>query len=1496
MAALLSNDSYFDQYPERVLGEPIEVQTRYGREAYSLAGNPQDAIAQIRANIAEQKEAAKPIEAEAMPLAVVATAQGGGNASSGNAKGGTRGKRTTEGERESRNRKKVAEATIMNDVTQKALPKQERGLEAILSFDDIDAMLNAHISLQEKQAWVLYQVDRKAITLTPNSGWAKYFPQDAEILNSLVVDGYLCIADIKNDVPKYVPAVLYYAENIQDRMSDLRKIEAQMSKLFGEDGAKQYDRQMKGLLAVLPQRLRVDGSEGGQLILDPKGDFVKDYRLLPALNESVAEESAPAPKPMRILDAYREWLNDYPSFSCKEKFNATAREIREFYLAENVRISKKDAADESEKAEIRNRAASGARSSFTYFLANELSFEDRDRLEKTWNYEFNSYVGVDYARIPIGFQINKKFKKATINIYEWQREAVAFITAAKGSGHICYDVGLGKTLSACLCIADGVYSGRMKRPLVVVPTNTYGNWVSELEGYDVLNADGTVKERISGVLNGIEVIKLGNGGGSQTDILEPQKDGTILVRRKAIFAIQQGGKRGNKGIKAVTPVTEITFTLPESCVFLMTEEGLGGLGFNNETANRLVKELVAILSDAKNADNPNASDKTLREEEIAREKAEAIIGEAVYGAKVEMEAFNFDGVIFDEAHYYRNLFKFVPGGRYKSARGGEPSIRAVKAFCIARYLTQKTGGNIIGLTATPFNNNPLEVFTMLKLVAQDELGMFHLDSIVAFFDKFIQEEYDNSISTKGVYKVKAVVKSFVNLPVLQTVLFRYLNYKQGEDIPEVAKIRPKKLVLPLYKWDNQYLDADTQIITLLKDTPEQAYWQKAVQQIAKDTGEVADAIKKRNERGEIEAADLRIVSYNTMVALSPYALVVEDKHLVEVDNLTPELFCESSPKLMYTIACIESVVKYNRAHGQPVSGQVIYIDFGVDYFPLIAEYIASRGVLSREEIGFIGGNKQTQAQKENVKAAFNEIDGEINLVIGTSAMMVGINLQARSSVLYLLTLPWNASDLRQIEGRVHRQGNIHQWVRIVVPMLENSVDAFKFQTLYEKAARTNSLFSRNGKVSVYSPEELSPSELRDIIVTDPRVLFDREIDKLQNANSSKLQIARDKAEAMKKGKNVYDMYFPAKAEVYAWYAKAKEPYPEMEAKYTQTDAGMYAYLRYLAEKLNRSGNGRDRTNIYDAMSNYQFWKAEYKKISDIVEEYKQRNNVEDVNILQIYEEARDLVIQLEGEKDRLSSAVFKDNLLQEITEEIASRPFAQKELHELVQDFERTNHLLSCTSITGSACDVFGGIVEPTYPNEALVKPESREVTLRRFLRLANLQLKAMLAPVTQSGKAATSITEDAPLKEVLGEAMAWMTKEQLALHKQEWRRKEYRQELFGVLRDLAKQIVEVPTKRSENSYDSIVGAHYFGGATDVFVLEKDKEGDSIYTYTVLNGDTEYAELGYQSLKELLTNTRLELDHYWTPKPLRKIIRERYFHEDATYMLRFDEGETEITN
>jgi superfamily II DNA/RNA helicase len=769
-----------------------------------------------------------------------------------------------------------------------------------------------------------------------------------------------------------------------------------------------------------------------------------------------------------LQEVYVKWL-----FTLQEtEFNkSSAIDIADYYIAN--RPLRDDRLSKEEKAELKANAREEGEKLFSKFLHEVLTFQDQQRLDYSWNRLYNGQSDIKHHKVPIGFECSRRFKSGVLQITDIQREGIAFMEAM-GSGINAFDVGVGKTMTAITNLAHAMYSGKCSRPLIVVPKPTYKKWVGELVGY----TDKRTGEFVPGVL-------------SYTDV-----------------SINEWYNLGTETVKKIN----LNKAVPEKSITLVTYEGFKRLGFGKQVSEELFTELVNILG--------QSNEKSQRDKEIKYQKFREMIGVGLKNTVADLDALGFDYVVIDEAHRCKNVFATVKSDEDQGKRYNIQSAvseTGQKAFLLLNYVQRKYGRNTMLLTATPFSNSPLEIYSMLSLVGYESLigsGIYNIDT---FFDLFVLPTVEWTANYKEEIVEKEVIKSFTNRRVLQKLIYNHILYKTGE---EAGVKRPKKINLPmiynlLENKPEQRLPTAKQALTYINMTPMQRENQNRIVSLA-----------KKSTEGKLDMGNLfRALAYSLDNALSPYLL-----------NGTPENykeFVENSPKIAYVMECIKSVKKYHQKQGEDVSGQVIYMNRGKQFFSLIKQYL-------EEELGFKRGvffaktkvdeveiisSEINDTRKETVKEAF--LDGVVKVIIGTATIREGIDLQRRGTVIYNCYPEWNPTDIRQLEGRIWRQGNQFEYVRVVMPLIQDSMDVFVFQKLEEKTSRINDIWFRGDRGNVLDLESLDPQEIKLALITDidrlVRMFFDQEKEEL-NRQYKRIRYAIGLIEEIKRDIGYYKNY------------------------------------------------------------------------------------------------------------------------------------------------------------------------------------------------------------------------------------------------------------------------------------------------------------------------------------------------------------------------------------
>lgn len=988
-----------------------------------------------------------------------------------------------------------------------------------LSFEEVYKLYNPEINQDELKAWVWYKEfnQERLSDKWYNLLGFKYGQTNFDI-QDLVTKGYLCY--FRGEV---IPAPLYYAENIWEKKSALENDKENIIKIYGQAV---YENQKERLANVFnisyTKRLTLtDANFDNRLKILPISRFAQTF-MIKTLNDGKIFKAKPQPKSGRqpgrpdffydgsqwkteeftelaLNEAFCYWLVKYTG-EYEIKKDVTYYDIINIYVFQGQKPRNVSGMDDKEFEALWQRKVNISKLEgdrlFAQFLAEWIDASDIIAIETRWNEKFNGWLPVDYNKIPVAFQVSKDYRNESVDIRPEKREAVANLMT---TGAIClaYDVGVGKTWSAIFAIAQMMDAGYSKRPFLVVPNQTYKQWISELRG------------------------------------LLPQ------YRINDLYNLSKDYLDELRGIDGKVNMVD------ENSITVMTYEGFERLGFTEQTSDELLSQMYEILD--QDPEGKLADKKSKKQTASLFERLRSLIGRGLRGTMIDIEDLGFDFVCYDEAHKMKKVFVGVKGeakengerdkNPYQIQAGGAPSSIALKGFMISQYILRRNNErNVLLLTATPFTNSPLEIYSVLTMIAYDKLKETGLGNMKAFFDNYVHATNELVINAKLRPERKQVVMGFNNLRSLQQIIRRFINYKTGES---VNVPRPNKFVLPMHSklvnGEIIELTRDEKVETSLTMSASQKAMMDDIRAYVESkvsldtictptivTNAQSDAVNNDNEEELVDATigieldesklskdeeagvrTLRGMSYARNLALSPY--------LYECSGLgKPTYFdyIESSPKLKYCMEAVRSVKEYHEKAKTPVSGQVIYMDRGVEYFELIRQYLIKEVGYKPHEVGIIksqmpGGKDAKEATKNLfLGIKYDETTGEfvdlpdearMKIVIGSSTIKEGINLQKHSTVLYNLFVDWNPTDIKQLEGRIWRQGNLYNSVRIVTPLMEDSMDVFIFQKLQEKTSRIAEIWDTDGETNTFNLAEFDPSELKAQLVTDPMVLAEMQM-------------------------------------------------------------------------------------------------------------------------------------------------------------------------------------------------------------------------------------------------------------------------------------------------------------------------------------------------------------------------------------------------------------------
>lgn len=755
---------------------------------------------------------------------------------------------------------------------------------------------------------------------------------------------------------------------------------------------------------------------------------------------------------------------------------------------------------------------------FNEFL-RRLPEDEQKEIAEAWNKQFNAFVNPDFKKIPLFIEGLSTHKgKKEFNPTVQQMKGISEL-CNKGNGILAYDVGVGKTFCGITATINQLETGKAKKPLIMVPKAVYKKWIKEIHQH----------------FPEIQVNELGN------------------------FSEKNIGQYKN---------ADGTFSLPENAINICTYDALQKITFKDETIDgQLRDDMLDSQSIYDYDENGNlvADTRTAREKASAAEKIDKMLGKSVKAKEgaVFWEDLGIDHITVDELHNFKNVFS-IPRNIGKSTRStnekkkdywgrtikadddpgklsnefqglsGASSSRAMKLFAISQLIQRENDGKgFFGLSATPFNNSPIEIYNILSLVARNRLKDLQIYNLQDFLREFAELKPDWKVDAKGNTTQSQTMKNFKNLTALQNLITEFIDKVDGE---EAGVVRPRKVT------HRPELDLNE--------------IQKKILEVEKMR--MDGKFSKRGENGKPTGDTLVAMNNMRIATLSP--ALIDPKFYADYKSVYPDLeipkskdVVKSSPKL--TFVC-DTVAEQYKA--RPDEGQVIYMPRGTDSYQYVKEYLVSKG-MPADSIAFMNADT-TLENKERITEDFNDPDGKIKVIIGSETIKEGVSLNGNSTTIYNTMLGWNPTETTQVEGRIWRQGNKQGITHIVYPLMNDSIDSMMMQKYDEKSSRLNALWSYKG--DSLNVEDYDPEEVKFELIKDPE----------KRANLRILQQQADLKKELRISNALYDNIYDSKKN-YENYQVQIEHYvegmPEAEKKVDDKKA-LYEEKKSALDKSKKS--------------------------------------------------------------------------------------------------------------------------------------------------------------------------------------------------------------------------------------------------------------------------------------------------------------------------------------
>ena len=379
---------------------------------------------------------------------------------------------------------------------------------------------------------------------------------------------------------------------------------------------------------------------------------------------------------------------------------------------------------------------------------------------------------------------------------------------------------------------------------------------------------------------------------------------------------------------------------------------------------------------------------------------------------VTFEQLGVDRLFVDESHFYKNLFLYTKM-RNVAGISQTDAQKSSDMFMKCRYMDEITGGKgITFATGTPVSNSMTELYTIMRYLQYDTLmnmGMGHFDSWAATFGETVTAI---ELSPEGTgYRAKTRFARFFNLPELISI------FKEAADIQTADMLN---LPVPEAEYINE----------VLKPSEEQK--------------EMVEAFSERAEQVRGGAVDPRVD--NMLKITNDGRKCALDQRLL--NDMLPDAG-ESKVN-----ACVENAFQVWEDGKDTQATQLIFCDLSTpkndgtfNVFDDVRNKLVERGI-PKEEIAFIH-EYNTEVRKAELFAKVRA--GQVRILMGSTPKLgAGTNVQDRLLALHHLDCPWKPSDLEQQEGRILRQGNQNDKVKIFRYVTENTFDSYMWQILENK--------------------------------------------------------------------------------------------------------------------------------------------------------------------------------------------------------------------------------------------------------------------------------------------------------------------------------------------------------------------------------------------------------------------------------------------------------------
>ena len=380
---------------------------------------------------------------------------------------------------------------------------------------------------------------------------------------------------------------------------------------------------------------------------------------------------------------------------------------------------------------------------------------------------------------------------------------------------------------------------------------------------------------------------------------------------------------------------------------------------------------------------------------------------------IEFENLGIDFLFVDEAHHFKNIRPITGLGNVAGITNTTSKKNVDMEMKVRQVQAEHGDRNVVFATGTPVSNSISELYTMMNYIQPDVLERYQVSNFDSWVGAFGNIENSMELAPTGdKYQPKKRFKKFVNLPELMRI------YKETADIQT-----SDMLDLPV---------PEAKIIAVESELTEaQKYY-------LEELVERSDAIKS----GSVDP------SVDNMLKITGEAR----KLAIDMRLIDPAYTLADNQKILQVVDNVERIY---REGAEDKATHMIFSDIGTpkskeegfDVYNELKDLLVDRGI-PKDQIAFVH-DANTDEKKNSLSRKVNS--GEVRILMAsTEKGGTGLNVQSRMKAVHHLDVPWRPSDIQQRNGRLIRQGNLHQNVEIYHYITKGSFDNYLWATQENK--------------------------------------------------------------------------------------------------------------------------------------------------------------------------------------------------------------------------------------------------------------------------------------------------------------------------------------------------------------------------------------------------------------------------------------------------------------